>query len=201
LPVARSLSPNKVSSLLLILLSAVLVSHFALTSVPALKPFAGRDGYDAAQGLGLAVFACTALIAPLAHLLRHQVLLPLELLYLQPLLFVVLIMLIAQATRLLFEKRTHWQPRGSALFALLVGNSAILGTALLVPTRSDFLASLGLGFGVGAGFALLLLCFATLQARLNHAAIAVVFRGAPLALITTGIMALALMGFTGLIAE
>ena len=52
------------SSLLLILLSAVLISHFALTSVPALKPFVAADSFEAACGLAIAVFACTSVVAP-----------------------------------------------------------------------------------------------------------------------------------------
>jgi electron transport complex protein RnfA len=190
------------SSLLLILLSAVLISHFALTSVPALKPFVGANAYDEATGLALAVFACTTVITPLCYVLRHQVMQPLDVLYLQPVLFVVLIMVVAQCVRIAFEKRSRWLPVGPALFALLTGNSAILGSALLVPTRAESLVdAFGLGIGVGASFALLLMCLTTLQFRLRHAAIAVSFRGAPLALITAGVMALALMGFTGLIAE
>lgn len=189
------------SSLLLILLSAVLISHFALTSVPALKPFVAADGFEAARGLSIAVFACTSIVAPLSWLLRHEVLQPLDSLYLQPLLFIIVIMLSAQALRLVLERWTRWLPQGPALFALLTGNSAILGVALLVPSRDSFVDALGLGVGIGASFAVLLLCLTTLQARLRHAAIAISFRGAPLALITAGVMALALMGFTGLIAE
>lgn len=179
----------------------MLVSHFALTSVPALRPFVATEEYPAAQGLAAAVFACTSLVAPLSHLLRHEILQPLDLAYLQPLIFIVLIMLIAQLIRIACERYSRWKPASPALFALLTGNSAVLGTALLVPARSSFVDSLWLGLGVGASFALLLLCLTTLQGRLRHAGIALVFRGAPLALITAGVMALALMGFTGLIAE
>jgi electron transport complex protein RnfA len=190
------------SSLLLILLSAVLISHFALTRVPALKPFVGANDFEAAKGLAVAVFACAILIAPLSYLLRHQILQPLQLLYLQPLLFVVTIMLIAQCVRIVLERSSGWLPVGPALFALLTGNSAILGAALLVPTRAEtFVDAFGLGLGIGFSFVVLLLCLTTLQQRLRHAAIAVVFRDAPLALVTAGVMALALMGFTGLIAE
>jgi electron transport complex protein RnfA len=60
---------------------------------------------------------------------------------------------------------------------------------------------LWLGVSIGASFALLLMCLTTLQSRLRYAVIGLSFQGAPLALITAGIMALALMGFTGLIAE
>jgi Na+-translocating ferredoxin:NAD+ oxidoreductase subunit A len=190
------------SSLLLILLSAVLISHFALTRVPALKPFVGANDYDEAAGLALAVFVCAAVIAPLSYVLRHQVLLPLDVLYLQPLLFVVMIMVVAQCVRLVLEQQSRWMPVGPALFALLTGNSAILGTALLVPTRAGTLFdAFGLGLGVGFSFVVLLLCLTTLQQRLRYAAIAIAFRDAPLALVTAGVMALALMGFSGLIAE
>ena len=190
------------SSLLLILLSAVLISHFALTRVPALKPFVGANDFDEATGLAVAVFVCATFIAPLSYLLRHQVLQPLHVLYLQPVLFVVLIMVVAQCIRIAFERSARWMPVGPALFALLTGNSAILGAALLVPTRAETLIdAFGLGLGIGFSFAVLLLCLTTLQQRLRHAAIAISFRDAPLALVTAGVMALALMGFTGLIAE
>jgi electron transport complex protein RnfA len=189
------------SSLLLILLSAVLISHFALTSVPALKPFVGADGYDEATGLSVAVFASTTIVTPLCFLLRHEVMRPFDVLYLQPVLFVILIMLVAQCVRIAFE-RSRWLPIGPALFVLLTGNSALLGAALLVPTRAEsLLGAFGLGLGIGLSFAVLLLCLTTLQSRMRHAAIAISFRGAPLALITAGVMALALMGFTGFIAE
>jgi electron transport complex protein RnfA len=190
------------SSLLLIVLSAVLISHFALTSVPALKPFIGADAYDEATGLAVAVFASTTIVTPLCFLLRHEVMRPFDVLYLQPVLFVILIMLVAQCVRIAFEKSSLWLPIGSALFVLLTGNSALLGAALLVPTRVEsLLGAFGLGLGIGIGFAVLLLCLTTLQSRMRHAAIAISFRGAPLALITAGVMALALMGFTGFIAE
>jgi Na+-translocating ferredoxin:NAD+ oxidoreductase subunit A len=190
------------SSLLLIILSAVLISHFALTSVPALKPFVGANGYDEATGLAVAVFASTTVVTPLCFLLRHELMRPFDVLYLQPVLFVVLIMLVAQCVRLVFERTSRWIPIGPALFVLLTGNSALLGAALLVPTRAESLFdAFGLGLGVGFTFAVLLLCLTTLLSRMRHAAIAISFRGAPLALITAGVMALALMGFSGLIAE
>ena len=190
------------SSLLLILLSAVLISHFALTRIPSLKPFIGADDFDEATGLAVAVFVSTIVIAPLTYLLRHEVLQPLGVLYLQPLLFVVLIMVVAQCVRMVLGRGSRFLPVGPALFALLTGNSAILGAALLVPTRAESLAgAFGLGLGIGFSFAVLLLCLTTLQQRLRYAAIAISFRDAPLALVTAGVMALALMGFTGLITE
>jgi Na+-translocating ferredoxin:NAD+ oxidoreductase subunit A len=190
------------SSLLLILLSAVLISHFALTRVPALKPFVGADDYDEATGLAVAVFTCASAIAPSSYVLRHHVLQPLHVLHLQPLLFVIVIMIVSQGVRLVIEKQSRWMPVGPALFALLTTNSAILGTALVVPARAEtLLDAFGIGLGIGASFAVLLLCLTTLQQRLRHAAISLAFRDAPLALVTAGVMALAMMGFSGLIAE
>jgi electron transport complex protein RnfA len=111
-------------------------------------------------------------------------------------------MVVAQCVRMVLERGSRFLPVGPALFALLTGNSAILGAALLVPTRAEsFAGAFGLGLGIGFSFAGLLLCLTTLQQRLRYAAIAVSFRDAPLALVTAGVMALALMGFTGLVAE
>jgi len=190
------------SSLLLILLSAVVICHFALTHVPALRPLAEVDAFDEAKYIAAAVGLCVTVTTPLTFALQQQVLQPLGIGYLQPLLFIVSIMVVAQLARWVLEIAHVAVTNGTALFALITGNSAVLGAALIVADRSDSLGdAAGFGLAIGASFALLLLCLTTLQQRLRYAAIAQVFRDAPLALVTVGIMALALMGFTGLIAE
>jgi Na+-translocating ferredoxin:NAD+ oxidoreductase subunit A len=88
-------------------------------------------------------------------------------------------------------------------FALVMStNTALLGVALITDLRSaTFGVALLLAIGAAVALALLLLAFAALYERLQHADIPVAFREAPLALVTAGIMALAFMGFSGLIQE
>ena len=79
---------------------------------------------------------------------------------------------------------------------------ALLGIALITDLRSaNFGVAVLLAIGAAVALALLLLAFAALYERLQHADVPMIFREAPLALITAGIMALAFMGFSGLIQE
>ena len=85
---------------------------------------------------------------------------------------------------------------------LITTNCAVLGVALInVEEQHGLLESLVFGASAGAGFGLALLLFAALRERLEAADVPAAFRGAPIALITAGLMALAFMGFTGLAAR
>jgi len=76
---------------------------------------------------------------------------------------------------------------------------AVLGVALLnVDRQHGLLESLVFGASAGAGFGLALLLFTALRERLETADVPAAFRGAPIALLTAGLMALAFMGFAGL---
>jgi electron transport complex protein RnfA len=93
-------------------------------------------------------------------------------------------------------------PQRPGFALLMVTNSAALGVALLVDTRMrTFIDAVLFSIAAATAFGFLLLAFAALQERLQHAAVPKVFRDAPLALVTAGIMALAFMGFTGFIQE
>jgi electron transport complex protein RnfA len=75
----------------------------------------------------------------------------------------------------------------------------VLGVALLnLDRRHGLLESLVFGTSAGAGFGLALLSFAALRERIDSGDVPRAFRGAPIALVTAGLMALAFMGFSGL---
>jgi electron transport complex protein RnfA len=82
---------------------------------------------------------------------------------------------------------------------LITTNCAVLGVALLnVDRQNRLLESLVFGASAGAGFGIALLLFTALRERLDTADVPAAFRGAPVALVTAGLMALAFMGFAGL---
>jgi electron transport complex protein RnfA len=82
---------------------------------------------------------------------------------------------------------------------LITTNCAVLGVALLnVQAQRSLLEAIVFGFGAAVGFGLVLVMFAAMRERLEAAPVPISFRGAPIALINAGIMALAFLGFAGL---
>lgn len=191
------------SSLLLLLLSAVLINVMVLSHLPEWRPFAATsDVFDASLGVALAALIALPVTAGLGHVLVAFVLQPLDLEYLGTLALILLILGIAAAVDVLFARFGRWMPARPAFMTLLASNSAIFGVAWIADARSlGFLESLALGIGAAAGFGFMLLAFAAIHQRLQHANIPATLREAPIALITVGIMALAFMGFSGLIQE
>jgi electron transport complex protein RnfA len=94
------------------------------------------------------------------------------------------------------------RPQRPGFALLMTTNSAVLGVALMVDSRmQNILDATLFAIAAAAAFGFLLLAFAALHERLEHADVPSVFREAPLALVSAGIMALAFMGFTGIIQE
>jgi len=190
------------SSLLIILLGSVLVSYFALTTPGIVQPFASDDVFDGAVGVAIATAIGLMLLSPLAWLVDRLALRPLHIEFLAPTIFVVLAVLLALCLEAVFRRQTHWLPLRMGFVLLLTTQGALLGVMLQGRVRSDTLQEAVLaGAGAGIGFAALLLAFASMQQRLRAAEVPAVFQLAPAALVTIGIMALALMGLTGLVRE
>jgi len=191
------------SSLLLILLSAVFATLVAIVRIAPLRPFLNTpDVYSNALGLAQAHALAVPAVCALAWLMSVYVLQPLQLQYLGTPVLVALTLAAAAILEVLFRRRGRWLPARPAFALLLSANGLVLGVALTSIARArDFLDALLLAGGAAALFALLLLAAATLYERMRYADVPAPFRDAPLAMITAAIMALGFMGFTGLIQE
>lgn len=190
------------SALLLILLSSVLVSYFAILHVRPLQPFYGNDAYDSALGVAIVTALNLAVLAPLCWLLDQFVLRALRTDYLAAVVFLAVVLMQLLLSERLLERHGRWLPHRPGFLMLMTAQSVLLGVPLLSRVRSGTLVeAAALGVGAGVSFALLLLAFSSMQLRLRAANIPAPFRQAPISLITLGIMALAVMGFTGLIQE
>ncbi len=189
------------SSLLLILLSSVLVSYFAIHNVSSLQPFYSDDTHDCAVGIAIVTALNLAVLAPLCWLLDEFVLRALHVDYLAAVLFLAVVLILVLLSERFLERQGRWLPQPGFLLTM-TAQSVLLGVPLLSRVRSGTIVeAAALGVGAGVSFALLLLVFSSMQLRLRAANIPAPFRQAPISLITLGIMALAVMGFTGLIRE
>jgi len=189
------------STYALTLIGAVLVHNFVLVQFLGLCPFLGvSDRADASLGLGLATTFVLTLTSVLCWCVDHWLLQPLGLEFLRTLAFILSIAAVVQFVELAMRHSAPTLFRVLGLYLpLITSNCIVLGVALLASRQADgFIDALLRGFGAGVGFALVLLAFSGLRERLEGAAVPAGFRGAPIALVTAGIMAMAFMGFAGL---
>ena len=190
--------------LLLLALGASLVNNFVLTQFLGLCPFVGVSRrFEAAAGMALATLFVLTLASGASYSVWHWILEPLGLGYLRTLVFILLIAAVVQVTEMLVRATSPLLHELLGVFLpLITTNCAVLGVALLNLERQHGLVeSLVYGAAAAAGFGLALLAFAGLRERLETADVPAAFRGTPLALITAGLMALAFMGFGGLVAR
>lgn len=185
----------------LILISTVLVNNFVLVKFLGLCPFMGvSKKTDAALGMGLATTFVLTLSSILSYLIYNYLLLPFGLEFLQTIAFILAIAAVVGFTEMAIHKTSPvlYQVLGIYL-PLITTNCAVLGVALLnVGEQNNFIESAFFGMGAAIGFTLVMVMFASIRERLEVADVPGPFKGAPIALITAGLMSMAFMGFGGL---
>lgn len=192
------------SELFLLLIGTVLVNNFVLAKFLGLCPFMGVSRQlDAAYGMAMATGFVLTLSAGLSYLVHRWLLAPMGLEYLRTLAFILVIASVVQFTELVMRRESPRLYRVLGIYLpLITTNCAVLGVALLnVQARHSLFESLVYGFGAALGFGLVLVLFAAMRERLEAADVPESFRGAPIALVTAGMMALAFMGFAGLVKD
>lgn len=181
------------SEFLAALIGAALVNNLLL-SLPL-----GSDALRAihVSRVGPATAVLILLACPLAWLIQHWLLQPLHLQHLQ---WLVVATLAAPLTWISVRLITQLIPGapGEALWPLLLINGAGLGSLLLALTEDSLMLTLGLAIGAGLGFWLAQRLLADLLQRVEASPVPALFKGTPVNLISTGLAALAFLGFSGL---
>ena len=186
----------------LLLISAAWINNVVLVQYLGLCPFMGvSNRMDSAFGLSLATAFVLTLTSVVAYLIETLILIPLDAVWLRTLAFIVAIAITVQSTELIMRKTAPLLYQVLGLFLpLITTNCAVLGIALFNVNRSHTLLESALyGFGAAMGFALVLVMFSAMRERLARADIPELLQGTPIALITAGFMALAFMGFSGIV--
>ena len=191
------------AALLLVLLSSVLVTTVVLAHMPQWRPFvAPTDVFGGARIVAILCLAAVPAVALLGWLLVRLVLGPWHLEYLRTPALVAVVLIIVPLVELVLRRRGTPLTQQPGFALVMSTNTALLGIALITDLRgATFGTAVLLAIGAAVALALPLLAFAALYERLQQADVPAVFREAPLALITAGIMALAFMGFSRLIQE
>ena len=156
---------------------------------------------ETATGLGVAVtFVLT--VTTVLNYFVYQLLEYFGLEYPRPIVFIMVIAAFVQLLEMILEKYVENLYYALGIFLpLITVNCAILGVSLFMVIREyNFLQSLFFGLGSGLGWALAIISMAGIRTRVNENSIPEGLRGAPITLIITGIMALAFIGFSGIVS-
>ncbi len=188
--------------LVAIFISAILINNFVLYYFLGICPFLGvSKKIDSAFSMGLAVTFVMTITAVVSWIINHWILIPHELDYLKIVSFILVIASLVQLVEMFIRKISPplYQALGIYL-PLITTNCAIMGLALLAALRDyGFVETVMFGFGSGLGFTLAIIIMAGIREQLDLADVPAPLKGPAIALIVAGIMALAFMGFVGMI--
>ena len=197
--------------ILLIFISAIFVNNVVLSQFLGVCPFLGvSKKVGTAVGMTAAVTFVMAIATLVTYLLQYYVLVPLHIEFLQTVSFILVIASLVQMVEIIIKKISPSLYQALGIFLpLITTNCVVLGVAIQVVTNEyDFGAGahmLGLGQSVlsasatAIGYGLALILFAGIREQLELSNVPKAFKGVPIALLTAGIMALAFMGFSGLV--
>lgn len=189
--------------LMLIFIAASITNNFVLTYFLGICPFIGvSDKMDSAVGLGMATTFVMTLAATVTWLIYHYILVPNELYFLQYVTFIIVIASLVQFVEMFIRKVSPPLYKALGIFLpLITTNCAILGLTLFMVLRDyTFVQAVVYGIGAGTGFTLALVIMAGIREELEYAEVPAPLKGAGITLIVAGMLALAFMGFGGLIS-
>ena len=191
-----------ITDLLVILIGSSLVSNVVLSQFLGLCPFLGvSKKVDTAVGMGGAVVFVITLASAVAAAIYKFILVPLDITYLQTIVFILVIAALVQFVEMFLKKYVQGLYRALGVYLpLITTNCAVLGIALTnVQKNYGILYSIVSGFATAAGFLISITILAGIREKMEYNDIPESFKGMPIVMITAGLMAIAFCGFSGLL--
>ena len=187
---------------ILIIISAVLINNVVLAQTIGICPFLGvSNKIDTALGMAGAVVFVIVLATMVTYLIQIYVLNPLSIEFMQTITFILVIAALVQIVEIILKKIS--QPLYQALgifLPLITTNCAVLGVAILVIKKNyNLLEGVVYGASIAVGFGLALIILAGIREQLELVDVPKGMKGVPSSLVIAGILALAFMGFTGIV--
>ncbi|HEY9114910.1 MAG TPA: electron transport complex protein RnfA [Bacteroidales bacterium] len=185
-----------------IVFGAIFVSNIVLAQFLGICPFVGVSGkLSTAVGMGGAVVFVITLATIVTWIMQYYVLNPLGLGFMQTIVFILVIAALVQMVEIILKKVSPALFQALGVFLpLITTNCAVLGVAILT-IQKDFNLLEGVVFAIAnaIGFTLAIVIFSGIREHLDLMEVPKDMRGVPVALLTAGILALAFMGFTGIV--
>jgi len=193
--------------LVVIAVSSIFINNFVLGRFLGICPFIGvSKKLESAVGMGMAVIFVMTLASIATYTVQKFVLDPFGIQYLQTISFILVIASLVQFIEMFMKKNMPSLYSALGIFLpLITTNCAVLGVAILNidsswadGTRYNFIESTWNGFTAGIGFTLALVLMAGIRERLELADLPESLRGLPIAFITSALIAMAFLGFSGM---
>ena len=189
-------------SIFKILISTIFVNNYIFAKFLGICPFFGvSNKTETATGMGVAVTFVVVLSSIITYLVQYYILVPLELEYLQTIIFILIIASLVQFVEMAIKKLSPSLYNAMGVFLpLITTNCMVLGVAVLnIQEGLTLIETIFNALGASIGFYLALLLLAALREKLELADVPKVLEGIPIALVSAGLMALAFTGFAGLV--
>lgn len=187
---------------IIIIISTVFVNNIVLAQFLGICPFLGvSNKISTSAGMSAAVLFVMTLATIVTWLVYTYILLPLNIGFMQTISYILVIAALVQMVEIILKKVSPSLYQALGVFLpLITTNCAILGVAILVIQKDfDLAKSVVFSIGNAIGFGFTLVLFAGLREQLELVGVPKGMRGVPIALLVAGLMALAFMGFSGIV--
>lgn len=193
---------RNVTELLVIIVSSSLVSNVVLSQFLGLCPFLGVSRkVKTAGGMGVAVIFVITLASAVAGVINKYVLIRFNIQYLDTIVFILVIAALVQFVEMFLKKAmpSLYEALGVYL-PLITTNCAVLGVAISnEQAEYGILTGMVNGFATAVGFTIAIVILAGIREKIEYNDVPESFRGMPIVLLTAGLMAIAFVGFSGLL--
>ena len=194
--------PETLTTLINVLLAGILTNNYILAKTTGICPFLGvSKKFQQAAGMGVAVIFVMLCATAATWPIYNYLLLRFDLVYLQTLVFILVIATLVQFVEIVLKKFIPPLYKSLGVYLpLITTNCAVLGVANEnISQARNFITSMFASLGVGLGFLLAMVLFAGVRLRIENSASPKPFRGVPITLIAAAIVAMSFAGFAGIV--
>ena len=189
-------------SMMIILLTGILTDNFVLSKFMGICPFLGvSKNPSGSLGMGLAVTFVMAGATAVTYPLYYGFLVPMNLTYLNTILFILIIALFVQLLEMFLKRYIPALYKSLGVYLpLITTNCAVLGVTLLnLDNKYSFGESIVNAIGGGLGFMMAMLICSGVRGRLERCNVPKAFQGMPITLVAASIVSLSFLGFGGIV--
>ena len=187
-----------------IIIGAIFVNNVVLAQFLGICPFLGVSSkVETSLGMGAAVTFVMAIAAVVAWLIQTYVLVPLDIVYMQTIVFILVIAALVQMVEIMLKKLSPSLYQALGIFLpLITTNCAVLGVTMNnISDGYTFWESMVCALGCGLGYLLAMVIFSGVRSRVDESTPSPAFDGLPITLVAAAIVSLSFFGFSGVITN